>query len=253
MKTWLSVLATAATIVACDGATAPSSFRSTVDDSQVPAPQRAAYHEDAARLALRDLLAGGYTEISIPNEAVEPYYDALVLVYNAAGLPARDSVVDVYGIHTFPSPTTRSLLLELFGSEAWVQRLARRELPTGQPTVDSLLAHYALSVESVYPLSTGNVLLTLGPPEPLNIKALASLFAGIPGVRFSEPNGFVGDGNDISATRGEAILVDYSVGYGDCPAGCTGRRFYHFAVHADGTVDYLGASGGAPPQPFPQP
>src|SRR6185503_200357 len=43
MKTWLSVLAAAAMIVACDGATAPFSFKSTVDDSQVPAPLREAY------------------------------------------------------------------------------------------------------------------------------------------------------------------------------------------------------------------
>ena len=58
-----------------------------------------------------------------------------------------------------------------------------------------------------------------------------------------------GDGNDIRASRADLILLDYSVGYGDCPAGCIGRRFYHFAVHEDGTVDYLGASGSPPPQP----
>jgi hypothetical protein len=145
-------------------------------------------------------------------------------------------------------------MLELFGSETWVQRLARRELPTGEPTVDSLLARYSLTVGSVYTLTTGNVLVTLGSSEPLNIKALAPLFAGITGVRFSEPNGSVGDGNEIGGSiRESRVLLDYSVGYGDCPAGCIGRRFYHFAVHADGTVEYLGASGGAPPAPPPQP
>ena len=61
-----------------------------------------------------------------------------------------------------------------------------------------------------------------------------------------------GDGNDIRALRGAPILLDYSVGYGDCPAGCIARRTYHFAVHADGTVEYLGASGSPPPN-LPQP
>jgi len=248
MKTRLSVLAAAAMIVACDGATAPSSFKSTVDDSQVPAPLQAAYREDATRLALRDLLKGGFTEVTIPNEPVQPYYDALVLVYNATVLPARDTVVDVYNIHTFPSPTTRSLMLELFGSEEWVQRLARREVPTGEPTVDSLIVRYSLSVGSVYTLHDGDVLVTLGPPEPLNVQALALLFRGIKGVRFSEPNGFLGDGNNIGGSMsGSRVLLDYSVGSGDCPAGCTARRFYHFAIHADGTVEYLGASGSPPP------
>jgi hypothetical protein len=47
------------------------------------------------------------------------------------------------------------------------------------------------------------------------------------------------------------VRLDYSVGYGDCPAGCIGRRFYHFVVHADGTVEYRGASGTPPPARLP--
>jgi hypothetical protein len=112
------------------------------------------------------------------------------------------------------------------------------------------LARYALSVGSVYTLHDGDVLITLAPPEPLNIKALARLFNGITGVRFAEPNGVVGDGNDIAGSVGDSrVLLDYSVGYGDCPAGCIARRFYHFAIHDDGTVEYLGATGSPPPKP----
>ncbi len=254
MKTWSSVLAAAVLSIGCDVATAPRSFRSTIDDSQVPESLRAAYREDATRLALRDLLASGYTEIPIPSDAGQPYYDALVLVYNATVLPARDTVVDVYSIHTFPWPTTHTLLLELFGNAEWGQRLARRELPTGEPTVDSLMERYSLSLGRAYTMTTGDVLATLGSVEPLNVKALASLFVGITGVRFAEPDGFVGDANDIRGSMGEArVLLDYSVGYGDCPAGCINRRFYHFAVNFDGTVEYLGASGSPPPPPSPQP
>ncbi|HKC40529.1 MAG TPA: hypothetical protein VKC15_13380 [Gemmatimonadales bacterium] len=253
MKTWSSVLALAVLVVACDSATAPRSFRSTIDDSQVPALQRSAYREDATHLALRDLLASGYTEIAIPDDAVQPYYDALVLVHNATALPARDTVVDVYAVHAYPWPATGSMILELFDSEAWVQRLARGEVPTGEPTVDALMARYALSVGNVYRSSaTGNVLLTLASPEPLNFEGLAKLFAGITGVRFAEPNGYVGDGNDIRGSMADArLLLDYSVGYGDCPAGCINRRSYHFAVTFDGTVEYLGASGSPPPPPPP--
>lgn len=225
-------------------------MQSSVDDSQVPAELRTAYLEDANRLALRDLQSNGYTAIQIPSEAVQSYYDALVLVYNATALPARDTVVDVYGIHTFPNPATRSLLLWLLGTEAWVQRLARREIPTGEPTIDTLLARYSLTVGSVYTMHDGDVLITLGPPEPLNIKALAGLFRGTTGVRFAEPNNGCCDGNDMGGSiDGSRVLLDYSVGYGDCPAGCIARRFYHFAVHDDGKVEYLGASGSPPPQP----
>jgi len=242
------LLTVAVMLAACDTATAPRSMQSSVDDSRVPAELRAAYLEDGSRLALRDLLANGFSEVPIPQDAVRPYYNALVLVY-ATALPARDTVVDVYRIHTM-GPATRSLLLQLLGNEPWVQHLARREIPTGDPTVDTLLTRYSLSVGSAYTMQNGDVLLTLAPPEPLNMQALAGLFHGITGVRFAEPNNLVGDGNDMSGLiDGSRVLLDYSVGYGDCPSGCIARRFYHFAVRDDGTVEYLGASGAPPPQP----
>src|SRR6266581_3564098 len=197
---------------------------SSVDDSRVPAELRAAYLEDARLLAFRDLLAKGYSEIPIPREAVQPYYNALVAVYNATALPSRDTVVDVYRIHTLGSPATRSLILQLVGTEPWVQRLAQREIPTGYPAIDSLLARYSLSVGSVFAPHDGDVLLTLTAPEPLNMIALAALFGGIAGVRFAEPNGVVGDGNNIAGSIEDAVLLDYSVGYGDCPAGCIALR-----------------------------
>jgi len=250
MKSLLLALSVGALIVACDEATAPTRFQSRADDSNVPGPVRSAYLDDAARLALRDLQARGFDQIAIPPDAVQHYYDALVHVYNATALPARDTVVDVYSIHTSGNPTTRSLLLWLLGNEEWVQRLARGEIPTGEPAIDTLLARHSLSLGSVLVMHDGDVLVTLGPPEPVNIEALARSFRGIAGVRFAEPNGSIGDSKEIAgSTDASRVLLDYSVGYGDCPAGCIGRRFYHFAVHDDGTVEYRGASGSPPPQP----
>src|SRR5881397_2336179 len=129
------LLAAAVMLAACNTATAPRSMHSSVDDSRVPAELRAAYLEDANRLALRDLLANAFSEVPIPQDAVQPYYNALVLVYNATALPARDTVVDVYRIHTFPAPTTRSLMLQLRASNAWVQALARGDIPTGDAKI----------------------------------------------------------------------------------------------------------------------
>ena len=246
------LLTAAAMLAACDTATAPRSLQSSVDDSHVPDELRVLYREDAARLALRELQArpGGYGDIAINAELIDTYYAALVQVFNADGLGARDTVVDVYGIHTFGQPETHRLLLQASADQEWVQRLVNGELPTGNARVDRLLEDYGLSLDWKYPLSTSNeMLIVLRSAATLNIAALAHLFEGIAGIRYSEPDGMGGDGNDIRASRADPILLDYSVGYGDCPAGCIGRRFYHFAVHEDGTVDYLGASGSPPPQP----
>lgn len=251
MQTPVFSLIVGLAFAACNGLT--RSFQSDIDDSALPSELRAAYRDDAARLALRDIFAGGGTnEIVIPEDRVRPYYDALVLVYNATGLPARDTVVDVYRIHTWPSPVTRSLMLLLDPGQEWVQRLARREIPTGEPAVDDLLQRYSLSVGSMHTMSQGDILLTLGPAQPLNIAALAPLFSAITGVRSSSPNGAVGDGNDIRGSRAESdIRLDYSVGSGDCPSGCISRRSYRFAVDSTGKVEYLGSSGDPPLAPAP--
>ena len=250
MKSVWSVVAAVALIVACEGATAPRSFQSKVDDSLVPEPLRAAYHDDAARLALRELEGDGYDGISIPPDAVQPYYNALVLVYNATALPARDTVVDVYGIHSFPYPATRNLYMIVAGDQPWAQRLAQDSVPTGNAVVDQLLSDYDLSFSRAYNMSTGELLIVLRSANALNMDALAPKFLAAPGVRGAGPDHGCCDGNDIDGSIEEAhVLLDYSVGYGDCPSGCIGRRFYHFAAHADGTVEYLGASGSPPPRP----
>src|SRR5256885_8780835 len=252
MNRLMCSLALVAALGACADPAAQRTVRSFVNDSRVLDELRVLYREDAARLALRELQArpGGYGDIAITAELIDTYYAALVQVFNADGLGARDTVVDVYPIHTFGQPETHRLLLQAAPDQEWVQRLVDGELPTGNAHVDRLLEDYGPSLDWKYPLFTSDeMLIVLRSAATLNIAALEHLFEGIAGIRYSEPDGMGGDGNDIRVSRADPILLDYSVGYGDCPAGCIGRRFYHFAVHEDGTVEYLGASGSPPPPP----
>jgi hypothetical protein len=99
---------------------------------------------------------------------------------------------------------------------------------------------------------TGDVAL-LRTSRPLNMAALAARFATVPGVIRAEPNCCVGDGNDIRARpENGGWRLEYSVGFGDCPAGCTGRRVWSFAVDNTGAVRYLGASGDPLPSWLPR-
>lgn len=250
MKRLLAGLLVATAIAACGETTAPRLVIAPVDDTLVPEPLRVLYREDAARLALRDLQgAGNFDGIFIPDDVVETYYRALILVYNAESLPARDTVVQVYDIHTFRYPATRSLYMLVSGDQEWAQWLARDVVPTGNATVDGLLRDYALSLDGARTMSAGDFLIVLKSATALNMDALSLRFARLPGVRYAGPNGVAGDGNDIRGWRGAVVRLDYSVGYGDCPAGCIARRSYRFDVHDDGTVEFVGASGSPPPYP----
>jgi hypothetical protein len=57
---------------------------------------------------------------------------------------------------------------------------------------------------------------------------LAELFRPISGVRYADPNGIIGDGNDIVAWADRTYAL--SRGFGDCPAGCIYRESFDFTV-----------------------
>jgi len=64
----------------------------------------------------------------------------------------------------------------------------------------------------------------------------------------AETNAFGGEGDHVKVTFGIGFnLLDYSVGYDDCLSGCISRRHWKFRVSDDGSVDFLGSSGDAPP------
>ncbi|MCI0565118.1 MAG: hypothetical protein MN733_42165, partial [Nitrososphaera sp.] len=203
------------------------------DESGIPDSVKNAYWQDAAQLALRDVYNDEESKkslIEIPDELIQLYYDGLLHIYQATSIPERDSVAQIFKIHAFPSPELYSLLVAVDSTKEWTKAWRNGNRLTGNPQIDELMEQYELELERYYhwPWSHTAVLLS---PKPLNILALAQPFATIDGVGYAEPNGRCYDGNDITASV-EPGFVTYlfSVGYGDCPAGCISRRFWEFTV-----------------------
>jgi hypothetical protein len=212
-------------------------------------PVRGAYQEDAVRLAIRHLVnigAAARHDVDPPMPLVAGLFNALERVH-AFTHPARDTVIDVYRIHTFPHPQTRQVMVRVDPAHAWTRAWSGGNTLTGNAAVDSLIVRYELTLHRYYLWTIGEVAV-LAAGRPLNATALAARFAPITGVVWAEPDGMGGDGADIRASRsGDGWRLDYSVGYGDCPAGCIQRRTWSFSVSAAGMVRYLGASGSPPP------
>jgi hypothetical protein len=251
----MRLAATAAIVIlaataACDSVTGPgeSEFPTLppVSDAVLPDSIRAAYRDDAIRLALRyveSVSAAPITPVEPPAQLVRTLLDGLAHVYRFPH-PARDTVVDVLRIHTFPNPQLYELIVGVDTTFAWVREWRAGNRLTGEPAIDALLQQYRLNVREYYPWLSGHAVV-LRSAEPLNMNALARRFSGIAGVRYAEPNGFMGDGNDIRASvQGNAWRLDYSLGTGDCPAGCTSRITWSFLVDRGGAVTYLGRGGG---------
>ncbi|MFQ6617438.1 MAG: hypothetical protein ACE5QV_02010 [Fidelibacterota bacterium] len=206
------------------------------------------YKEDAARLALRDVHANDNTKkllISIPPELIDLYYNGLIHIYNQTSLAARDSVVELYPIHTFPSPVTHEIIIAVDSTQNWVKEWESGKRFTGNMQVDQLMKKYNLQLKRYYRFPWSHTAL-LHAPAPLNILALAEKFEQIAGVYYAEPNFPMGDGSDInSIIESSYVKYEYKFGYGDCPSGCINRHFWVFHVYYNGDVTFI-ESFGAP-------
>lgn len=216
--------------------------------AQLPGAVRDAYTEDAVRLAIRLLEAENSparNDVKPPATLVNTLLGALARVH-AFSHPARDTVVAVHRIHTFPRPATREIMVRVDTALAWSGAWRAGNALTGNPAVDSLVTRHGLTVRQFHYWDVTGPVAVLRSAEPLNAAALATRFAALPGVAWAEPNSVGGDGNDIRVSRhGAGWRLDYSVGWGDCPAGCINRRTWSFAVSGapGGGVQFLGATG----------
>lgn len=221
------------------------------DESQVPDSLKKAYIEDAGILTLHIVQEVGSEvndQVELPNELLTALYNALIYVYNATDLAARDSVVDMYDIHVTHTWAIRSLIVAIDSTKAWTQAWRKGERFTGQQQIDWLMVKYGLELEKYYEFPWGHT-VTLASSRPINMAALAKRFAAIKGVTYAEPNGGIGDGPGITAQAGtDHWLLTYSLGWGDCPSGCIDRHYWYFEVSTSGEVTYTGSSGTPIPE-----
>jgi hypothetical protein len=77
---------------------------------------------------------------------------------------------------------------------------------------------------------------------------MTKIFKGISGVYYSDPYSIGGDGNNITdSIYPDHIEIIYSIGWGDCPAGCTERRFWKFKVYWNCSVEFVSSYGNRLP------
>ena len=210
---------------------------------------RQTYLEDAERMTIRKMYRQNLVyidSIKIPQSHSDSILNALIAVYNATTLPARDTVVNMFSIHTFTNPITRNISIAADSTLPWMQQLETGNIPTGNEFIDSLISEYSLSIQSydyfsnAFPWHT----VVLTSVNNLNLPPLATKFAEIDGVYFSQPDSYYGDGNDISdSIYTDHIELIYSYGWGDCPSGCKARRFWKFNVYDDCSVEFIESFG----------
>ncbi len=224
---------------------------SQIVNSSCNAPDsiKALYKNDADRLALRKIFRQNLAykdSVVIPQLHSDTIMNALIAVYNSTSLPARDTVISTFDIHSFPYPSMNSLIVAADSTFPWMQQLKMGIIPTGNSQVDDIITDYNLNLGSYS--NFGNSfyyhVVVFSSNDNYNISALGSTFSVIPGVYFTENNGFSIDGNEIEdSVYNDHVELIYSYAWGDCYSGCMYRRYWKFNVYFDCSVEYAGSYG----------
>lgn len=231
----------------------PAFFCTVVVSAQQPSPScdapdlvRKHYSGDASIVALRLMQNDPQwaDSVLIPASLYEPAMDALIAVHNALQYPERDTVVECFDIHAFPYPHPISILMSVDSSTTWAKNLHNDIFPTGDSLVDDLFFTHQL--HKSYSFLGSKFFIWVDAAQPLNTTALAKRFENAPGIISVNPASPIGDGNDIVyQSTNNNVELTYTVGWGDCPAGCIFDRNWKFSVMPDCSVSFIGAWGDA--------
>ncbi len=149
----------------------------------------------------------------------------LALEIDGALEAARSTYDTLRTINAFFDYVPTHLLVK--SSAPWTDAWRKGDPWSGYEEVDSLGRAYGLT--AVRPGFGDWFLLEFA--QPMKIPLLARLYRAVQGVEHAEPNGYVGDGNNIEAFEKQGLWhFAFSLGIGDCPSGCIYRYYWYVTV-----------------------
>ena len=223
----------------------------------VPPILQSRYDADVKHLALKriyDQNSQYMDSIKIPDSYQDTIWQGLAAIYNLTSIVQRDSVFDNYCIHQdISNYIYHNIYITVDTSYSWTHQWMNLNITTGITSLDNLLSKYGFTVKS-FSKFVGNI-ATLTTIQNINTAALDDSIAKYSGVTNASTSTNIGDGNKITYTKnGNISYFDFTLGYGDCEAGCSCNHTFKFLVYDNCSVEYLGVGGNyVPGIPMPLP
>ena len=217
---------------------------------EAPDSVRNLFREDAYRLTLNRIIRNNYTyvdSVEIPFSTKDSVLRSLIAIYNALSIPERDSVVSILNLHTIQNPFMDEVLIAADSNLSWMQQFRNGDSLSGNSSVDSLILKYKFHVKEYndFYLSWYHT-VTFESDSFYNTFVLADKFDLISEIYISQAQGEPIDGNNITdSIFSNFHEIVFSHGWGDCPCGCTARRYWKFRVYSDCSVEFV-ESWGSP-------
>jgi len=201
------------------------------------------YSKDAKSLYLKEIISdsshANFNEPILDTTEITNILKIIQAVYNSKSLQ-RDTIFNVYKIHGYYCYSFKSITLKVKPDLPEIKNLAIGIIPTGNTDLDNILTKFRFdSVKTSYSYPSFPW-LTIYTNNEYNMIPLEKEFSKLPQVDFAEFNkGCVGDGNNISLIRkNNSATITFSIGSGDCPAGCIYHKYWEFKV-ANGIAEFV--------------
>lgn len=207
-----------------------------------------AYQGDVVHLAIVEMHKQNAPEldlVEVPMEWQEPIWNGLSAVFHDQGTE-RDSVFDIYCVHHYScwelNYTIGQMYVYLEENAPWESNWVSGDISTDDIFLDSILARHGFDEIQYSSLLNS---FTIETDMHLNLNALATILEGHEYIEAAGIKGCYGDFSRIVySTEGGETTFDFSIAWGDCPAGCIYRHHWGFTVdHDDCLVDEKWISG----------
>lgn len=189
------------------------------------------YSEDALELYFREIKADSthpnYNNPIFDTNEVEKVLKIIQAVYDS-DLSQRDIVFKTYNIHAFSRYDFNTIILGVDTGATEIKNLISGNIPTGNDDLDSILINFHFdSVETFNMISP----IIIYSSENYNLLPIMNELENIPSITYAEPCFYGGDGNNITLNRKiDSPKITFSIGYGDCMAGCIHREHWEFQI-----------------------
>jgi hypothetical protein len=216
----------------------------------IPTALQNAYKTDVASLTLSrifNLNKPSKDSIEIDLAEMDTIWHGLAAIYNAFTIPERDSIFDIYCMHIegYNNVLYNHISVFVDTTHPWTHNWMTLQNTTGYPEIDTMMAIYGFTIDQYnYQWNYAN----FHTQQIINARAFVNRLESLDGVTHAEVKIHYGDGHDITYEKfGNFQYYNFSLGWGDCPAGCTGGNCWHFWVnYSNCTVQHSGTDGVIP-------
>jgi len=212
-----------------------------VDDSSLSSDEHTRLQTIAEKLAVRYVNEQSPEETEIPSKVVSFFYSGLVYL-EKSDLEEAKTVTDEYSLMARNPANPREVLLWAFKSEPWLDNWREEKTETGVEEIDNLIEQFDLSLKRYRELDvvSPGAIATLEAGSPINGYAVGKEFASLEMIEKGATDAVFTGGRNVGAQiKSNYLLLDVTVGSGDCPAGCINKITHKFGVYSDGKVKLM--------------